>query len=73
VFWETFLHFQFVFVIFCPKEIGAKAVSKMLVKWETIYLSIANFFATQNIGGAKELVVFFEIVATANINNELKD
>jgi len=26
-------------------------------KWGTFYLFIANFFAIQNIGGAKELVV----------------
>jgi len=29
----------------------------ILLKWGTFYLSIANFFATQIIGGAKELVV----------------
>jgi len=27
------------------------------LKWGTFYLLIANFFATQNMGGAKELVV----------------
>ena len=30
----------------------------MLAQWGTFYLFIAEFFATKNIGGAKELVVF---------------
>jgi hypothetical protein len=27
------------------------------MQWETFYIFIANFFAPQNIGGAKKLVV----------------
>jgi len=30
---------------------------QMTSQWGTFYLLIANFFATQNIGGAKELVI----------------
>jgi len=32
-----------------------------------------QFFATQIIGGAKELVVVCDYVATSKINNELKE
>jgi len=31
--------------------------SLIYLKWGAFYLFIADFFATQNIGGAKELVV----------------
>jgi len=37
--------------------IGAKDAHKMSIKWGPFYLFIANFFATQIKGGAKELVV----------------
>jgi len=32
--------------------------NNFFVEWGAFYLFIANFFATQIIGGAKELVVF---------------
>jgi hypothetical protein len=39
------------------KELPLKAYFMGRSQWGTFYLLIANFFATQNIGGAKELVV----------------
>ncbi len=31
----------------------------LILEWGTFYLLIADFFATKNIDGAKELVIFF--------------
>ncbi len=39
----------------------------------TFYLFIANFFATQIIGGAKAIVVLLRLSGDSNINNELKE
>jgi hypothetical protein len=36
---------------------GLVESGRMLMKWGAFYLFIANFFATQIIGGAKELLV----------------
>jgi len=45
------------------------------LEWGAFFLFIANFFATQNIGGAKELIVLFVIKwqHLIYLNNELKE
>ncbi len=50
-----------------PKRL---ALHMIKTKWGTCYLFIADFFATLNIGGAKELVV---LLSLSDINNELKE
>jgi len=39
------------------KSLPSLFVLLRLLQWGAFYLLIANFFATQNIGGTKELVV----------------